>query len=232
MSEMANGWSFPLQFGAAIALLCAAAAVWRQWVRRWNYREGTDLRLLDQYEHAWLQFGRRKAIQRAIVNLLRKGNLRLDPVDPQRVHLQDFENVAHPLEVDVLDVVARFGTLQIERIYPAVITTVTPYRLARAGLIPQPGKRWLSMLPAVFVVPGMLWVGLGEVSALVAADHFALPELLLTVVGVTAFVRLCLPPVRTILGDRVLERLRQTAPRRDRVSTRLAVRVNPMRKVA
>ena len=236
MNEISNELSvgvFLLEFAVAIMLSVALSAIWREWMRRIADARDTSYRLLDQYERAWLQSGRNIAIERAVLNLLRKGNLVLDPNDTQRVHLQDFEDATHPMEVDVLDAVARYGTLQIKQVPHAAVTVATPYTLAQAGLIPQPGKRWLSIVPALFVVPAILLVGGLEAWELVGARKPAAMVVLLTVAGAFAVARLCLPARRTRHGDAVLKRLIETAPTRNAASTKLAVRLdNRPRQVA
>jgi uncharacterized protein (TIGR04222 family) len=215
---------FLMEFGAALVLIIALAAIWREWIRRAG-DAGDSHRLLDQYERIWLRFGRTAAIERAVLNLLRTGNLSLDRNELQRVHLQDFEGVSHPLEIDVMDTVARYGSLQIGQIPYAVITEATRYTLAQAGLIPQRGKRWLSVIPAVVVVPAIVLVGALETTELLMAAKPVALVVLMTVAGAFAVARLCLPAHRTRRGDLVVKHLQATTPVRDTTNALVAIRV-------
>ena len=92
MGEITNELSvgvFLLEFAVAILLSIALSAIWREWMRRIADARDTSFRLLDQYERAWLQSGRNIAIERAVLNLLRKGNLILDPNDTSNPLLYD-----------------------------------------------------------------------------------------------------------------------------------------------
>jgi uncharacterized protein (TIGR04222 family) len=146
-----------------------------------------------------------------VVNLLRRGNLSLDPNDPQRVHLQGLEGACHPLEIDVMDAVARAGTMRISEICYTVIARATPYTLAQAGLIPQRGKRWLSVVPAVFIVPAIVFVGALETAELIHHGKPISLVVLLTIVGASLVSWLCLPARRTRRGEAMVKQLQATA---------------------
>jgi hypothetical protein len=60
----------------------------------------------------------------------------------------------------------------------------------------------------------------------VAASEPVAAVVLLTVGGAYTVARLCLPTLRTHRGDAVLRRLDQAPPRRDLISSLLAIRLN------
>jgi hypothetical protein len=111
-----------------------------------------------------------------------------------------------------MESVSRYESLRIPQICYAVIARATPYTLAQAGLIPQRGKRWLSVVPAVFIVPAILAVGGLETAELIRAGKLISPVVLMTLAGAFAVVRLCLPAQRTRRGEAVVKQLQVTGP--------------------